>query len=169
MNWLEKHRKKIEEMKMPKTIVTVSPSSTCIHPYMFRGNKDVKEIRLPKTVQYIEKTSFRNCTSLEKINLPPQVDYVHEETFRGCVSLKEIIAHNPKPPKCVLNVECYNMDDVLDSVYVPNIPSFLRKKDGKYFEGVDKEVCIIRVPQGSLELYQNAKEWKDFENIVEIW
>ena len=44
MNWLEKHRKKIEDMKMPETVVTVSPTSICIHPYMFRGNKDVKEI-----------------------------------------------------------------------------------------------------------------------------
>lgn len=61
------------------------------------------------------------------------------------------------------------MDDLLDSVYVPSIPSFLRKKEGKYFEEVNKEICIIRVPQGNLELYQNAKEWKDFENIVEIW
>lgn len=167
MNWFEKHRKKIEDMKMPETVVTVSPTSICIHPYMFRGNKDVKEIRLPKTVQYIERTSFRNCSSLEKINLPPQVDYIHEETFRGCVSLKEIIAQNPKPPKCVLNVECYDIDDVFYSVYVPKIPTFFRKKDGKYFEGVNKQTCIIRVPKGSVDLYKQAKEWKEFENIVE--
>ncbi len=167
MNWLEKHRKKIEDMKMPETVVTVSPTSICIHPYMFRGNKDVKEIRLPKTVQHIERTSFRNCSSLEKINLPPQVDYIHEETFKGCVSLKEIIAQNPKPPKCVLNVECYDIDDVFYSVYVPKIPTFFRKKDGKYFEEVNKQTCIIRVPKGSVELYRQAKEWKEFENIVE--
>ena len=168
MNWLEKRRKKIEDMKMPETVVTVSPTSICIHPYMFRGDKHVKEIRLPKTVQYIERTSFRNCTALEKINLPPQVDYIHEETFRGCVSLKDIIAQNPKPPKCVLDVESMSMDDVLDSVYVPKIPSFLKKKDGKYFEEVNKQTCIIRVPKGSVELYRQAKEWKEFENIIEL-
>lgn len=169
MNWLEKHRKKIEEMKMPETVVTVSSDKYGIYRYMFRGNKHVKEIRLPKTIQYIEKTSFRNCTSLEKINLPAQVYYIHEETFKGCVSLKEIIAEKPEPPKCVLDVEGMPMDDVLDSVYVPKIPAFLRKKDGKYFEGVNKQTCIVRVPRGSLKLYQNAKEWKEFENIVEIW
>ena len=168
MNWLERHRKKIEEMKMPETVVTVSPTSVCIHSYMFRGNKDVKEICLPKTVLYIERTSFRNCTSLEKINLPPQVDYIHEETFRGCVSLKEIIAQNPKPPKCVLDVESMSKDDVLDSIYVPKIPSFLRKKDGKFFEGVNKQTCIIKVPGGSVDLYQQAKVWKEFENIIEL-
>ncbi len=169
MNWLEKHRKKIEDMKMPETVVTVSPTSICIHPYMFRGNKHVKEIRLPKTIQYIERTSFRNCTALEKINLPAQVYYIHEETFKGCVSLKEIIAEKPEPPKCVLDVEGMPMDDVLDSVYVPKIPAFLRKKDGKYFEGVNKQTCIIRVPKGSVELYRQTKERKEFKNIVEIW
>lgn len=167
MNWLEKHRKKIEDMKIPETVVTVSSTSICIHPYMFRGNKHVKEIRLPKTVQYIEKASFRDCAALEKINLPTQVYYIHEETFKGCVSLKEIIAEKPEPPKCVLDVEGVSLDD-LDSVYVPKIPAFLRKKDGKYFEGVNKQACIIRVPKGSVELYRQAKEWKEFENIVEI-
>lgn len=169
MNWLEKHRKKIEDMRMPETVVTVSSDKYGIYRYMFRGNKDVKEIRLPKTIQYIEKTSFRNCTSLEKINLPAQVYYIHEETFKGCVSLKEIIAEKPEPPKCVLDVEGMCMDDVLDSVYVPKIPAFLRKKDGKYFEGVNKQTCIIKVPKGSVDLYKQAKEWKEFENIVEIW
>lgn len=168
MNWLEKHRRKIEDMRMPETVVTVSSTSICIHSDMFRGNKDVKEIRLPKTVQYIERTSFRNCSSLEKINLPPQVFYIHEETFKGCVSLKEIIAEKLEPPKCVLDVESMSMDDVLDSVYVLRIPSSLRKKDGKYFEGVNKQTCIIRVPKGSVDLYKQAKEWKEFENIVEI-
>ena len=36
------------------------------------------------------------------------------------------------------------------------------------FEGVDKKKCVIRVPKGSVELYKEAKEWKEFENIVEI-
>ena len=40
--------------------------------------------------------------------------------------------------------------------------------DPKHQEGVDKKKCIIRVPVGSVELYKEAKEWKEFENIVEI-
>lgn len=168
MNWLEKHRKKIEEMKVPETIVTVSSDKYGIYKYMFRDNKNVKEIRLPKTIQYIEKTSFRNCSSLEKINLPAQVYYIHEETFKGCVSLKEIIAEKPEPPKCVIDVESFDIDNVLGSVYVPKVPAFMRKKDGKYFEGVNKQTCIIRVPRGSVDLYKQAKVWKEFENIIEL-
>ena len=43
---------------------------------------------------------------------------------------------------------------------------FTRKS--RCFEGVDKKKCIIRVPKGSVELYKEAKEWKEFEDIVEI-
>lgn len=41
-------------------------------------------------------------------------------------------------------------------------------EEGKCFEGVDKKKCIVRVPQGSVELYKNNQEWKEFENIVEV-
>ena len=168
MNWLEKYRKKIEDMKMLEKIVTVSCEETQILKYKFRENKDVKEIRLPQTVLYIDKAAFRDFTSLEKINLPPNVCYIHEETFKGCIALKEIVAQNPVPPKCVVGVNSSLFDGVLDAVCIPTISSNFGKKEGNFFEGVDKKKCIIRVPKGSVELYKEAKEWKEFENIVEI-
>ena len=168
MNWLEKHRKKIEDMKIPETILTVSMGEIQILKSKFRGNKDVKEIRLPQTVLYIDKAAFRDCISLEKINLPPNVCYIHEETFKGCIAIREILAQNPIPPKCVVDVNSHLFDEVLDAVFTPTTSSNLRKRDGKFFEGVDKKKCIIHVPVGSMELYKEAKEWKEFENIVEI-
>ena len=167
MNWLEKHRKKIEDMKMSETIVKVPKAESKILKSKFCGNKDVKEIRLPQTVLYIDKAAFRDCISLEKINLPPNVCYIHEETFKGCIALKEIVAQNPVPPKCVVGVNSSLFDDVLDAVCIPTISSNFGKKDGNFFEGVDKKKCIIHVPEGSVELYKEAKEWKEFENIVE--
>ena len=168
MNWLEKYRKKIEDMKMLEKIVTVSCEETQILKSKFSGNKDVKEIRLPRTILYIDKAAFRDCISLEKINLPLNVCYIHEETFKGCIALKEIVAQNPVPPKCVVDVKSFLFDEVLDAVFTPTTSSNFRKKDGNFFEGVDKKKCVIRVPKGSVELYKEAKEWKDFENIVEI-
>ena len=168
MNWLEKHRKKIEDMKMLEKIVTVSCEETQILKSKFSGNKDVKEIYLPQTVLYIDKSAFRDCISLEKINLPPNVCYIHEETFKGCIALKEIVAQNPVPPKCVVGVNSSLFDDVLDAVCIPTISSNFGKKDGNFFDGIDKKKCIICVPKGSVELYKEAKEWKEFENIVEI-
>ena len=168
MNWLEKHRKKIEDMKMSETIVKVPKAESKILKSKFCGNKDVKEIYLPQTVLYIDKSAFRDCISLEKINLPPNVCYIHEETFKGCIALKEIVAQNPVPPKCVVGVNSSLFDDVLDAVCIPTISSNFGKKDGNFFEGVDKKKCIVRVPKGSVELYKDACEWKEFNNIIEL-
>ena len=153
---------------MLEKIVTVSCEETQILKSKFSGNKDVKEIYLPQTVLYIDKSAFRDCISLEKINLPPNVCYIHEETFKGCIALKEIVAQNPVPPKCVVGVNSSLFDDVLDAVCIPTISSNFGKKDGNFFDGIDKKKCIICVPKGSVDLYKEAKEWKVFENIVEL-
>ena len=44
-------------MKIPETIVTVPMGEIQILKYKFSGNKDVKEIRLPQTVLYIDKVA----------------------------------------------------------------------------------------------------------------
>ena len=36
------------------------------------------------------------------------------------------------------------------------------------FDGVDKEKCILYVPQGCVEKYRAAEGWKDFKIILEI-
>ena len=35
------------------------------------------------------------------------------------------------------------------------------------FNGVSKAECVLNVPEGSGDLYREAYEWKDFENIKE--
>jgi hypothetical protein len=45
----------------------------------------------------------------------------------------------------------------------------MTRSDGaSIFEGVDKETCILYVPEGSVDLYKAANVWKDFVNILPI-
>ena len=37
-----------------------------------------------------------------------------------------------------------------------------------WFNGVDKSTCVLNVPKESLSLYQAAKVWKEFTNIVGV-
>ena len=138
---------------------------------MFRGNPYIKEVSLHKETIYIEEEAFKDCTSLEKINIPPKVKYLTLKMFYGCTSLREIIVENPIPLKyypvhfCgMADDEMYNDTDLLYCVRIKG----LFTEQGKCFEGVDKKKCIIRVPKGSVELYKEAREWKEFENIVEL-
>ena len=138
---------------------------------MFRGNPYIKEVSLHKETIYIEEKAFKDCVSLEKINIPPKVQYLTSKMFYGCVSLREIIVENPMPlsyyPKamcCLSDAELHDNDKLLYfCVRIRNF--FISKPD--CFDGVDRKKCIIRVPKGSLNLYKEAREWKEFENIVE--
>lgn len=138
---------------------------------MYRGNPCIKEVSLHKETIYIEEEAFKDCTSLEKINIPPKVKYLTSKMFYGCTSLREIIVENPIPltfyPEHFCGMADGELNTDIELLYCVRIKRLFTKKS-RCFEGVDKKKCIIRVPKGSVELYKEAKEWKEFENIIEI-
>ena len=154
-----------------ETNVTNSLNNPYVFAKMFRGNPYIKEVSLHNETIYIEEEAFKDCKSLEKINIPPKVKYLTSKMFYGCISLREIIVENPIPlsyyPKlmcCLSDAELHDDDKLLYfCVRIRNF--FISKPD--CFDGVDRKKCIIRVPKGSLNLYKEAREWKEFENIVE--
>ena len=170
MNWIRKY---VYGKKYSKNTKGNNPTD---NPYvfekMFRGNPYIKEVTLHKETIYIEEKAFMDCISLEKINIPPKVKYLTSKMFYGCVSLREIIVESPIPLRfypekmcCMADAELLDDDKLL---YFCVRIKRLFTEEGKCFEGVDKKKCIVRVPQGSVDLYKTAYEWKEFENIVEI-
>ena len=167
MSWINKFHHRYKK----NTKVTNYSNNPYVFENMFRGNPYIKEVSLHKETIYIEEKAFKNCISLEKINIPPKVQYLTSKMFYGCVSLREIIVENPIPlsyyPKlmcCLSDAELHDDDKLLYfCVRIRNF--FISKPD--CFDGVDRKKCIIRVPKGSLNLYKEAREWKEFENIVE--
>ena len=163
MSWINKFHHRYKK----NTKVTNYSNNPYVFENMFRGNPYIKEVSLI----YIEEKAFKDCVSLEKINIPPKVQYLTSKMFYGCVSLREIIVENPIPlsyyPKlmcCLSDAELHDDDKLLYfCVRIRNF--FISKPD--CFDGVDRKKCIIRVPKGSLNLYKEAREWKEFENIVE--
>ena len=167
MSWINKFHHRYKK----NTKVTNYSNNPYVFENMFRGNPYIKEVSLHKETIYIEEKAFKICVSLEKINIPPKVQYLTSKMFYGCVSLREIIVENPIPlsyyPKlmcCLSDAELHDDDKLLYfCVRIRNF--FISKPD--CFDGVDRKKCIIRVPKGSLNLYKEAREWKEFENIVE--
>ena len=51
---------------------------------------NVKEIKLPETLETIENYAFGSCTGLESIKIPSKVKTIGEKAFGYCSSLKEI-------------------------------------------------------------------------------
>ena len=56
----------------------------------FAGCTNVKEIKLPETLETIGYYAFGSCTGLESIKIPSKVKTIGEKAFGYCSSLKEI-------------------------------------------------------------------------------
>ena len=63
---------------------------TEIERYAFAGCTNVKEIKLPETLETIGYYAFGRCTGLESIKIPSKVKTIGEKAFGYCSSLKDI-------------------------------------------------------------------------------
>lgn len=54
----------------------------------------MKSIQLPKTLETIDDTAFRNCINLESITIPENVETIGPTAFRDCISLKRVENHS---------------------------------------------------------------------------
>ncbi len=149
----------LKKIKLPATITAIDEGA-------FQGCNSLKTIGLPPLITKLEDGIFSGCSSLESINIPASVISIGTSAFMGCKNLTSIVI-----PSAVNRIggvafrDCIN----LKSVYVNSkTPASLGVYFYKAFYGVDLNLCVLYVPQGSLVDYQNADYWKEFGNIREI-
>ncbi|MCF0219736.1 MAG: leucine-rich repeat domain-containing protein [Muribaculaceae bacterium] len=95
---------------------------------------------LSESVTSIEERVFYDCNELTFINLGTTIENIGDEVFFNCRALEKINCGNPTPPTLGYNV----------------------------FENVNKQSCELVVPEGSIEAYRAADQWKEFYNISRI-
>ena len=127
------------------------------------GSEGVKgKFGIPETVEYngviytvteIVEGAFENNNLLTDIIIPATITSIKDRAFKGCSNLKTITVYIVTPI----------------TLQVASTRAMMTRADGaSIFEGVDKETCILYVPEGSVELYKAANVWKDFVNILAI-
>lgn len=57
----------------------------------FRFNKSITTVKLPDSIEKIEKEAFNKCINLKSINLPEGLEIIERLAFNGCESLESII------------------------------------------------------------------------------
>ncbi|MDO4199325.1 MAG: leucine-rich repeat domain-containing protein [Clostridia bacterium] len=72
------------------TCITVPEGVTEIESGAFWYCKNLKEVKLPSTLQSIGSSAFGGCELLEKINIPKGIEKINFLTFGDCYQLKEI-------------------------------------------------------------------------------
>ena len=102
------------------------------------------------TVTSIDEEAFKDNTLLTEVTIPATVTSIGAGAFAGCSGLTAIYAYATTPAN------------------LASATSRTRAGSSSVFEGVDKETCVLYVPQGSLELYRAAEGWGEFTHIVEM-
>ena len=96
--------------------------------------KGLTSINIPDGVTEIGKQAFAYCRELASLELPHSMDSIKYRAFLYCSKLGTIVCHATEPPVCGVQV----------------------------FEQVDCLNCKLIIPDGSLDAYMNAYEWKRF-------
>lgn len=99
-----------------------------------------KNTVIPPDVTKIESRAFYGCSDLSTIVIPSSVTSIESYAFLGCVGLTSIISLNTENPS--LSYDSFN--------------------------NVDKNNCIVWVPEGCAEVYRWNYYWNEFQTINEI-
>lgn len=102
-------------------------------------------------VTEIAPGAFENCTEMTSVTIPKCVNKIGTSAFKGCRNLEELFNESPVP------VDLAKLS--------------VRTRSGAIitqFEGINFDTCILYVPVGSKEAYENAAGWNQFKHIVEL-
>lgn len=115
------------------------------------------EYGIPETITYngvtytvtsIGNGAFENNTNLTDVTIPSTITSIGESAFAGCSNLKSITVNSTTPIA---------------------FPSASGTRSGSsVFDGVDKNTCVLYVPEGCVEVYKAAPVWGEFANILVI-
>ena len=125
-------------------------------------DKDVSSsVSIPETVTHngveykvteIGAGAFQNNTGLTDVIIPASITSIGANAFAGCINLRSITIY------------------VIVPINLPVVGArgFTRAEGSSVFEGVNKETCILYVPEVSVDAYKAAPVWKEFKNILPI-
>ena len=142
------------EIKEDKGGFTATSGSTA----ELSNDKNVSgEYEIPETVTYngmtytvtsIGNEAFKDNTNLTDVTIPSAITSIGESAFAGCSNLKSITVNSTTPIA---------------------FPSASGTRSGSsVFDGVDKNTCVLYVPEGCVEVYKVAPVWGEFANILVI-
>ena len=119
--------------------VSIGNGLTSILGSTFRGCQGLINVFLPNSVTSIGGSAFIGCIGLTSLTIPSSVTSIGGSAFYNCWGLTSITCEADMPPICGSNA----------------------------FNNVDKSIPLYVLAE-SIETYQDANIWRDFNNIQPI-
>ena len=143
--------------------VVIGNSVTSIGYSAFYGCSGLSSVVIGNSVTNIGDNAFNYCTRLTSVVIPNSVTSIGDGAFYGCSGLTSVEIGNS-----VTNIGVYafaNCDKMTRLSCCAEVPPTC---GSGVFNGINKEDCVLQVPQSCLAAYQQADQWKDFLYIEDV-
>ena len=137
--------------------ITLPAGVTSIGNYAFQYCYSLASIAIPDEVTGIVAYAFAHCRSLASIAFPDGMTSISGNTFYNCFSLASITI--PANITIIGNYAFNNCFGMAEYHLKPTTPPTLSNTSA--FTNIPAD-CIIYVPVGCLEAYQNATNWATY-------
>ncbi len=160
------------QLELPDGITSIGENA-------FRDCKSMTSVILPRGLKVVPKELFRGCEKLVLVTLPPQLASIGENAFRDCKQLPSLelpatlttIDNNAfrgtALSQLTLPASIQSIGDkIVEKCKMQSItclapvPPTLKK--------ISEKKTPLYVPATSIGAYKQAKQWKDFKNILPI-
>ena len=115
-------------------------------------------------VNEIAPYAFYGCNEMTSVTIPESVQAIGASAFGDCMRLTSIIVMSKDP---------IDLENSSSPIYRIRQRKAIKAGAGSSYEasqfnGVDKEICTLYVPDGSVSKYRSAYGWNEFINIQPI-
>ena len=108
-------------------------------------------------VTEIAAGALKDMTTLLTVIIPETVSTIGADAFAGCTRLDQIIIHVTEPIDLTQVAPARGQNEPAAAV-----------DDDPVFSGVNKNTCVLYVPDGTKEAYESAPVWRTFKHIIEM-
>lgn len=143
--------------------VSIGSEVTAVPTYAFRGCSGITGIVIPDNVTTIGSYAFYDCSGMTEMSLPAEIKTLPAYAFFGCSGLEKIVI-----PATVTSIgsAAFSGCTGLDSIYCYVQNAF--RITTSVFANVDKNACVLMVPEGKASTYAKTTYWSQFYNIEEM-
>lgn len=143
----------IDMLKSPRIMELILPDTIEeIEEGVFKGNENIKVIRMPSKVTTFWRAMFMGCRSLTSVNLSFQTKEIPSYAFEGCSSITEIHL-----PSRITSIGDKAFEGCRSLVSI-NLPSRLRCISDHAFKGCSS-LKSITIPESVKTIGEGAFEW----------